>query len=66
MKEVSKEEFETFIKNYPRKLDCNFFMDWLEYYDFPCADFKPKNLEELYSYKVARHYLVNEKYYIKA
>ena len=55
MKQVSKEEFESFIKNYPRKLEINFFMDWWEYYDFPSEDYKPKNLDDLYSHKVARY-----------
>lgn len=54
-KEVTKEEFETFIKNYPRKLESNFFMDWVEYYDFPSENYKPKDLDDLDTYKVARH-----------
>ena len=56
MKQVSREEFEAFITNYPRKLEKNFFMDWLDYYDFPSSDYEPKDLEDLYSYKVARYY----------
>ena len=56
MKKVSREEFEAFIINYPRKLEKNFFMDWLDYYDFPSRDYEPKDLEDLYSYKVARYY----------
>jgi len=52
-KKVTKEEFEKFIENYPRPLERNFFMDWLDFYDFP-NDIQPKSLEELYSYKVAR------------
>lgn len=30
----SKEEFEEFIKNYPRKLERDFFMDCDSFYDF--------------------------------
>lgn len=68
LREVTREEFESFIKNYPRKLKSNWFMDWLEYYDFPSKDYKPEDLDDLYSYQVARHYCNvygDDKYYIK-
>lgn len=67
MKQVSREEFEAFIKNYPRKLEKNFFMDWLDYYDFPSSDYEPKDLEDLYLHKVARcHFDYGEKeFYIE-
>lgn len=66
MKQVSREEFETFIKNYPRKLTTNFFMDWLDYYDFPSDNYHPKDLDDLYSHKVARYHnqYGQESYYI--
>ena len=65
MEKVTKEEFERFIKDYPKPLETNFFMDWLDYYDFP-KDFKSNSLEETYSHKVARHYFGYgyEEYYI--
>lgn len=67
MKQVSREEFETFIKNYPRKLAKNFFMDYLDYYDFPSDDYQPKDLDDLYSHKVARYYnsYGETSYYVK-
>lgn len=67
MKQVSRKEFETFIKNYPRKLEKNLFMDWLDYYDFPSDDYQPKDLDDLYSHKVARYYnsYGETSYYIK-
>ena len=69
MKKVTKEEYDAFIENYPRKLKSNFFMDWIEHYDFPYEPSEPMELEELYSYKVARHFLAydgKDKYYIKS
>lgn len=56
MKRVSEKEFISFIENYPRKLKSNYFMDWLDYYDFPSSNYEPKDLVDLYSYKVARCY----------
>ena len=65
-KKVTKEEFESYIKNYPRKLEANFFMDWLDYYDFPSENYEPKDFDDLDSYNVARHYsgMGGEEYYI--
>lgn len=34
MKQVSKEEFEKFISEYPNKLEIDYFMDWYSYNDF--------------------------------
>ena len=34
MKEVSKEEFDKFISEYPNKLEVDYFMDWYSYNDF--------------------------------
>ena len=34
MVEVSREEFVEFIKNYPSKLDKDWFMDWYSWNDF--------------------------------
>lgn len=65
-KEVTKEEFETFIKNYPRKLKSDFFMGWLDYYDFPSENYEPKDLDDLFSHKVARNYcgMGGDEYYV--
>ena len=64
-KKVTKEEFETFIKNYPRKLESNFFMDWVDYYDFPSENYEPKDWDDLDSYKVARHGgMYGDEYYV--
>lgn len=68
MLRVTKEEFESYTKNYPKKLKSNYFMDWLDYYDFPSENYEPKDLDDLYSYKVARHYcnaFGDDEYYIK-
>lgn len=68
MRKVTKQEFDEYIKNYPRKLDSNYFMEWLDYYDFPSEDYHPKDLEDLYSHKVARHYMNpwgEDEYYIE-
>lgn len=65
MKRVTEEEFNKFIQEYPRELESNFFMDWEDYYDFNGKS--PKDLGELYSYKVARKYFgwYGKEYYIK-
>ena len=55
MKKVNRAEFDDFIVNYPRPLERNFFMDWLEYYDFP-ENVEIHSIEELHSYCVAREY----------
>lgn len=34
MKEVSKEEFEKFIDEYPNDLETDFYMDWYSWNDF--------------------------------
>lgn len=31
---VTKEEFDTFLKNYPRKLEADFYMDYWSFYDW--------------------------------
>ena len=33
MKPVSKEKFEEFIKNYPNKLEKDYYMDWFSWND---------------------------------
>ena len=38
MREVSKEEFEEFIKNYPNKLEKDYYMDWFSWNDFTLND----------------------------
>lgn len=41
---VDKEEFDNFIKNYPRKLRGDYFMDVYSYNDFELANVWPKSI----------------------
>ena len=50
--QVSKEEFKTYLYNYPRKYESNNFMGWCDFYDF--AD--KKDGEAHWNYCIARHY----------
>jgi len=65
-KKVTEKEFKKFIEDYPRPLELDCFMGWLEYFDFP-KGIQPKSLEELFSYKVARVYrgYGDDEYFIK-
>ena len=38
LKEVSKEEFDLFLNNYPNKLERDWFMDWFSWNDFTIAE----------------------------
>lgn len=52
-RQVTEKEFIDFIKNYPRKLEVNFFMDWFDYYDFP-ENFESTCYEDTLNCMVAR------------
>lgn len=75
MKEVTKEEFEKFIKEYPRKLssrDIDFITPSSTiYYDFKLHPEMEPGLERIAASMVAEHvhecehYSLNDAYYIK-
>lgn len=55
-RECTKEEFDAFLENYPRKLESDFFMDSIGYYDFSLSE----DTEECC---VARRFFVYEESY---
>lgn len=55
-RECTKEEFEEFLKNYPRKLEADFFMNSIGYYDFSLS-------EDMADCCVARKFFVYEEAY---
>lgn len=46
MKEVSKEEFEKFLKEYPGRLSRNFYMGWYQFLDADTHEEVAKLYEE--------------------
>lgn len=46
MKEVSKEEFEKFLKEYPGRLNHNFYMGWYQMHDADTLEEVAKLYEE--------------------
>ena len=67
MRKVTKQEFDDYIKNYPKKLDSNYHMEWLDYYDFP-PRYNKTSWEELIKHRVARHHMNpwgEDEYYIE-
>jgi hypothetical protein len=50
--QVTKQEFDEYLKNYPRKYEANSFMGYTDYYDFT----DKKDDEPHWYYKIARHY----------
>lgn len=48
--EVDEYTYFDYLKNYPRKYEHNFFMDWVDSYDF--NDFKEN--DEIWKYRIAR------------
>lgn len=43
-KKVSKEEFEKFLKEYPNKLESDWFMDWVSWNDFSEGKVWPESM----------------------
>lgn len=50
--EVTKDEFNEYLKNYPSPYEVNTFMGYQDYYDFE----KRKKDEPHWNYKIARYY----------
>ena len=50
--EVTKDEFNEYLKNYPSPYKVNTFMGYQDYYDFE----KQKDGEAHWNYKIARYY----------
>lgn len=44
MKDVTKEEFEEFIANYPNKLEKDYYMDWWSWNDFSDGKIWPESM----------------------
>lgn len=65
---VSREEFENFIKSYPRKLEKDWYMDWFSYNDFTLGNW-PGSMVAMKSdgsynvqieYKIMSNYQINK------
>ena len=63
---VNEDEYLKFLKEYPRNWEQNFFMDWLDTYDFLRADPTAEAFKKLEQSLIARKYLGYDeiKYYI--
>lgn len=59
-KRVEQSVFMEKLKNYPRKLEHNFFMDWDEWYDF---SLNPRPCEESMVFRSSTTY--SEEYWVK-
>ena len=44
MKVVFKEEFEKFLKDYPHRLECDYYMGWFSWNDFSTGCLWPKSV----------------------